>query len=129
MLTTCRHCGRIHARAFDCGRRPAARRKPRRSDGDRFRNTKEWQRRREEIRRRDLYMCAACKAAGRPETRALEVHHIVPLAREYGRRLDGGNLLTLCKPCHELAERGLLPRKWLAGVAEAAEAAKNGAAV
>lgn len=38
--------------------------------------------------------------------RGLSVHHIVPLSEDYERRLDAGNLITLCRFCHAKAEHG-----------------------
>jgi len=40
----------------------------------------------------------------------LEVHHIVPLAEDFDRRLDDDNLITLCQAHHKAAERGEVDR-------------------
>ncbi len=47
------------------------------------------------------------------KNRKLSVHHIVPLAEDFNRRLDDGNLITLCGFHHEQAERGVISRELL----------------
>jgi predicted HNH restriction endonuclease len=35
------------------------------------------------------------------------VHHIIPIEKDWGKRLDANNLKLLCPECHRLAhERG-----------------------
>jgi 5-methylcytosine-specific restriction endonuclease McrA len=70
-----------------------------------FRSSNAWAKKRIEIKKRDLYLCQACKAKGIYTYEGLEVHHIVPLDKDFSLRLDGGNLVTLCGRCHEEAER------------------------
>ena len=41
----------------------------------------------------------------------LEAHHIIPLEEDYNKRLDGDNLITLCRYHHELAEKGGISRE------------------
>ena len=36
----------------------------------------------------------------------ISVHHIIPLAVAWEKRLDDDNLITLCGLHHEMAERG-----------------------
>lgn len=79
----------------------------RNSLADKFRNTKQWQRKRKEIRDRDLNICRYCFLCKQKiTTAALSVHHIVPLEKNYDLRLSNGNLITLCHDCHEKAESG-----------------------
>lgn len=49
----------------------------------------------------------------------LEVHHIIPLAEDFDRRLDDENLITLCQAHHKAAERGDVDRDTLFAVARA----------
>lgn len=69
---------------------------------------KNWRRQKREARRRDQYTCQDCGVAEKSLARALDVHHIIPF-REFGRenykranRLS--NLISLCVPCHKIAE-------------------------
>lgn len=78
-----------------------------------FRNSSAWRRKREEIKKRDLYLCQAClkKLRGtekRLTTEDLSVHHIRPLKSNFEERLDNSNLITLCSYHHELAEKGAI---------------------
>lgn len=63
-----------------------------------FYNSKEWQRCREYVLRRDNYLCVKC---GRP---AEEVHHIIHLTPQnigdVSVTLNPDNLICLCRECH-----------------------------
>ena len=63
-----------------------------------FYNSKEWQRCRDYILKRDNYLCAKC---GNP---AEEVHHIIHLSPDNIMNpkitLSADNLTCLCKECH-----------------------------
>lgn len=121
MLKACGKCGKIHERGYRCAAGTRLSR-TRDSPADRFRNTKKWREKSEEIRTRDFHMCRVCRE-GLYNTRLLfnaerlSVHHIAPLAEDFGRRLDNGNLITLCAYHHELAESGAIPRRVLLGLA------------
>ena len=110
---SCKHCGRIHPRGHACRHKPKAARPEGSRRQDSFRGSKAWQAKREEVRRRDMHMCRACLDRGVVNARGLEVHHIVPIRHDYARRLDGGNLITLCGWCHGQAESGGLTRRRL----------------
>lgn len=76
-----------------------------------------WKNKRNEIRERDLNLCQMC-IRGMSNTSYkynsdVEVHHIIPLVEDYGKRLDNDNLICLCKYHHELAEKGKIERKVL----------------
>lgn len=43
--------------------------------------------------------------------RGLSVHHITPLSEDYEQRFNEQNLITLCRFCHEKAERGAISKK------------------
>ena len=126
MKTTCRYCGRIHERSYDCGRKP----KPKTPTGAdtpeerRFRKTEAWKRMSLRIRRRDNYLCQIClRGMYQYDTESpltytgIEVHHIVPLAADPERRLDVYNLITLCRYHHELAESGRIQTGELEAIA------------
>ena len=113
VLKSCRYCGRIHDETFRCAARPV----PKKGGGKEaaFRSGAAWQKKREAIRNRDGYFCRVCLEnadddRGRYVTRELEVHHIVPLREAWALRLDDGNLITLCRDCHERAEKGEISR-------------------
>ena len=108
MLKSCKYCGRIHSKKEICSRKPVSTRESRE---DKFRNTTAWRNKREEIKKRDRYLCQAClnELSGterRLNTEDLSVHHIRPLKTNFELRLDDDNLITLCAFHHELAENG-----------------------
>lgn len=118
MLTSCKYCGKIHDTKYDCGQKPKQTSKKMPTDLDRFRWTKAWQRKREQTKERDKHMCMVCKAnmymtTNQYNTEDLSVHHIVPLAQAFDKRLDDDNLITLCSYHHDLAERGEIPKEVL----------------
>ena len=94
MLKSCPCCGRIHDTKIICAAK-RQRMQPRDSEADRFRSTAAWTRKSRQIKERDF---------------GLEVHHIVPLAEDFDRRLDDDNLITLCQAHHKAAERGEVDR-------------------
>lgn len=110
---TCAHCG-VVKRGHIC---PHKKRHYKDGDkqSDKFRSTKVWQRKREEIKQKSKYLCAVC-FEGKHHTmnilnhRNLEVHHIVPLAENYNKRLDNDNLICLCSFHHKMAEKCLITR-------------------
>lgn len=70
------------------------------------------------IRERDHYMCVYCKEHDDTVTRSeIEVHHIIPVREDYDRRLDGDNLISLCRVHHEEAEQGTIRRDVLKAMA------------
>lgn len=102
MKRYCTVCGKIHegrCKAEYIARNSAA---------DRFRNTKAWRKKSAEIMTRDFHCCRVCAASGIITVSDLSVHHIVPIAADYDRRLDNDNLITLCRFHHEQAERGAI---------------------
>ena len=108
MLKSCKYCGRIHSKKEICSRKPV---RTRESREDKFRNTTAWHNKREEIKKRDKYLCQACLnnlrgTTKRLTTDGLSVHHIQPLKTNYDLRLEDSNLITLCAFHHELAENG-----------------------
>lgn len=113
MKKSCPYCGRIHEKNYDCGRKPRHMKKY--NSKDKFRSTAAWQDKRTEIKERDYYLCQACirnlhGTVRRLNHERLEVHHIIPLEEDEGKKLDNQNLITLCERHHEMAEQGKIPR-------------------
>lgn len=109
MKRACTYCGRIHDYNYDCPMKP----KPkgnRDKDIEKFRGGKLWKAKRKEILERDKGLCVVCRLGLCGEDTDLvpadSVHHIVPLAEDFDRRLDDDNLISLCAYHHEQAERG-----------------------
>ncbi len=113
MKISCAYCGRIHERSYDCGRKP--KRVKRKYEKDAFRSTYAWQRKAEEIKERDKFLCQICirdlyDTTNRINSEDLSVHHAIPLRESFDKRLDNDNLITVCGMHHEMAEKGLIPR-------------------
>lgn len=109
---TCSRCG-IVKRGHKCPYKPQ-RKKDKDSQADKFRGTKAWTKKSLEIRQRDRYLCRVCEANLYNTIRQfnsdnLEVHHIIPLAKDYDKRLDNDNLISLCRYHHKLADDGYIP--------------------
>lgn len=64
------------------------------SSYEKWRDSHEWHRTREDVRQRDQYECQLCG-----DGTELEVHHITPVCRG-GAKFDPVNLETLCGDCH-----------------------------
>lgn len=114
---SCIYCGRIHDKNFLCPKKPI-RTRYNKTDKDKFRNTKAWQNKREEIKQRDKGLCQICllklyNTIKQYTFRGIEVHHIIPLNEDYSLRLESDNLISLCQYHHELAERGEISRSEL----------------
>ena len=112
MLKACKYCGKIHSRDYQCEKKPVYYR-VRNSDIDKFRNTQQWINKRTHIKERDKYLCVACLnnlygTIKRINTDDLSVHHIQPMSKAWGLRLEDDNLITLCRCHHELAEKGII---------------------
>lgn len=114
MLKSCQYCGRIHDSKFMCSQKPQ--RKKYNTEADKFRWTSKWQKKREEIKQRDLYLCQICirelyNTINKYNTQDLEVHHNIPINENYDKELDDDNLLTVCHYHHEMCESGDIPRE------------------
>jgi 5-methylcytosine-specific restriction endonuclease McrA len=83
------------------------------TDKDKFRSTQAWQRKRDEIKEIDLYLCQVCKANHKYIYNNLECHHIIPLEENFELRLDNKNLITVCEFCHEKCEKKEISREYL----------------
>lgn len=114
MLRSCKYCGRIHDSKYICPSKPQRMRQV--TDADRFRWTIIWQKKREEIKQRDLYLCQICirelyNTLVKFNTEELEVHHNIPINEDYNKRLDNDNLITVCHSHHEMCESRAIPRE------------------
>ena len=120
MLKSCKYCMRIHDSKYNCGKKPQ--RKKHGNDKERFRWTQAWQKKREEIKQRDSYLCQICirklyDTHNQYNYNDLEVHHGVPLEEDFEKRLDNDILLTICERHHEMAERGDISRREILDIA------------
>ncbi len=111
MLKSCKYCGRIHKRSFDCGKKPKRRKEP--TKINKFRWSRKWRKKRNDIVERDNHLCQICKENNKFTYNNLEVHHIVPLEEDYELRLDDENLITLCTTHHKEADKGDISREHL----------------
>lgn len=111
MLKSCKYCGRIHNSKFDCGMKPKRKKEP--TKINKFRWSRKWTNKREDIKERDNYLCQVCKTERRYNYDDLEVHHIVSLEEDYDLRLDDENLITLCVKHHKEADKGEISREYL----------------
>ena len=123
MLKVCPYCGRIHRRGEICPRKPIRERRQENSKLSRFRNTNSWRRKAKAILDRDCHLCRACLAKlpgtiRQYNSERLSVHHIVPLSEDFERRLDDGNLITLCDSHHKQADSGKIKRAVLSEMAK-----------
>ena len=117
MLKSCTYCGKIHDRKFVCKPKKEAVRKRMSKDANekenKFRWSRAWKQKAEEIKRRDKYLCQICMrelydTQMKYNPYQLSVHHIIKLRDDYGSRLDNENLITLCRKHHEDADCGRL---------------------
>ena len=83
-----------------------------------FYKTTKWIKKRENVLRRDEYLCRECKRYGKT-TLANTVHHVYPLEHYPQHRLNSDNLISVCSSCHntfhdrdthELTEKG---KQWM----------------
>ena len=129
MFKSCQYCGRIHDSAHICEQKAQAiarRQAKKDSKIERFRGSPAWKEKRAEIRERDSQVCQVCvrglyKPIRKYETDEPQVHHIRPLAIDWGSRLDNDILITLCSRHHEMAEAGEIPAEELLKIAQEQE--------
>ena len=120
MLKSCKYCGRIHDSKLICKQKKEAEERRwtnrKQSNASMFRRSNAWTNKSIDIRKRDNYMCACCKAELkgmiiRYNTHNLSVHHIIPINEDYNKRLDDDNLITVCDIHHEMCEAGEITRE------------------
>lgn len=117
MLVSCSYCAGLHHRKEVCSKRIKKKRKKEPTYISRFRNSKAWQRKRLEVKKRDKMLCQYCLLKGKLTFDNLEIHHIEPISINWDRRLDEYNLITLCTNCHKIAERKEIKEEQLFDIA------------
>lgn len=117
MLKSCSYCQCIHDSKVKCRKKVEKNKKT--TDKDKFRSTSAWQKKREEIKERDMFLCRICLKNKKINSKNLQVHHIVSLEEDYSKRLDNENLITVCPRCHELAENGYYSKLFLQNLIKA----------
>ena len=107
MLKSCHYCGRIHAKDYDCGKKPQRIRYSKDSnEAGRYSYTFTMKSR--EIKERSHHLCAVCLTEGKLTYDGLETHHITKLREAPDLLLEDGNLICLCQRHHEMADAGLI---------------------
>lgn len=113
MLRSCSYCGGIHHHNHKCASKPNNEKK--KTAANKFRGLYIWRKKREEIKKRDKFLCQICllnrhNTQRQYTTENLEVHHIEPVEKDWNARLDNSNLITLCRDHHEAAEKNEISR-------------------
>ena len=87
MYKSCSYCGRIHPFNYICDKKPKKYKNKQHTKNIDFRSTYKWQKKREQIKERDLYMCVICSSNLKENKdkafNDLEVHHIESLDNAY----------------------------------------------
>lgn len=115
MLISCIHCGGYHKRGEECPKRFQAKHKPKEENfASKFRSSRAWKNKREEIKKRDSFLCQVCLQEKYYTQRKynfenLEVHHIYKLVDYFQFRLEDDFLVTLCSFHHKMADSGKIP--------------------
>ena len=108
MYRSCSVCGRIHPEDKMCKRVYKKNTKE-----SHFRNTNAWIKKRNQIKKRDKYLCQLCLKDNIYTYDNLQVHHIIPIAKDYNKKLDSDNLITLCRMHHEQVKKGIISKEEL----------------
>lgn len=116
MLVSCRYCGRIHERSFDCGKRPARRGK--RKEQEKIRQKARVKKKMEQVKKDAGYLCEYCLSQGRLTYTDLQTHHIIKLTQRPDLAVEDTNLVVLCHSCHEKAEKGEISPQFLSELAQ-----------
>ena len=73
-----------------------------------FYNSSEWK----NLRNQKFYdadgLCEICKKK-KIIKQGKEVHHIIPIEKDWSKRLDYDNLILLCSDCHNLQHERISP--------------------
>ena len=103
----CSECGKIHESndvGYNCpnkNRNKYSRMTEEKKKIQSFYCSKKWKTFRHRIIERDSHLCQRCLSLyGLYTSENLEVHHIQKIERNYEKRLDDENCITLCHTCH-----------------------------
>ena len=124
MLKTCSRSGIVpvdHVCPYSIQRKyklEKRNREEKNSPQDKFRKSYRWTKKAKEIKERDHFLCQVCirnkyNTINVYNYNKLEVHHIVFLSEDFNKRLDDGNLITLCDYHHKMADDGEIPKEEL----------------
>jgi 5-methylcytosine-specific restriction endonuclease McrA len=104
ILKSCKHCSRIHSENYTCPKRPPKTSKL--TDQFILRSTYKWGKFRDQIRKRDMYLCQICLREGKHNCSDIEVHHAIKIDENKKLTFEPSNLLTLCRVHHDQADDG-----------------------
>lgn len=109
---SCKYCGKVHKENFKCKKKPIQ--KKRSTEAVKLRNSPKWQKKRQQIKKRDLYLCQICirdlyNPLRKFNYEDLEVHHAVSIEQDKNLALKSNNLITLCSYHHRLCDSGKIP--------------------
>ena len=117
MLVSCKYCSGLHRRGEVCPSKPVRQKESNKIN--KFRWSRQWRTKRNQIVDRDKYLCQVCKQDKRYTYENLEVHHIVPIVEDWYKRLDDNNLITLCVEHHKLADDNKIYKDYLLSIVRA----------
>ena len=109
MFKSCSKCGKIHNSTYKCNKGKIYRGGIERD----LRNTNDWHKKADEIKRDSNYLCSICKNIGIYNYNNLEVHHIIKVTDAPERLLDNFNLICLCVEHHKQADKGEITKDYL----------------
>lgn len=129
MLFSCKHCGKVHDKNYDCDKKIKIiyKKKKERSKEDRLRGLQVWKKKRKAIKERDNYMCQICNRdilniygsyGSKYNNDNVQVHHIIPISEDESIWLDDDNLISLCRYHHEMSEKCKISKEVLKQIAE-----------
>ena len=122
MRRSCPYCGRVHDVMYTCPKKKR-RSEKKEYDYDKFRSTAAWQKKREEIKDRDMHLCQVCirglynYGAPKYNSKDISVHHIIPLKDNFDLRDCNTNLISVCDCHHKMSEAGEIPAQELRDIA------------
>ena len=117
MLKACQYCGRIHAKNYDCGKKPSRPARYNRDSLEAGRYSYAFTQKSKTIKERSHYLCEVCRDNGVLNYNNLETHHIIKLRERPDLLLEDDNLICLCAAHHEQADRGEISEEYLSQLA------------
>lgn len=130
LLKSCQYCGKIHDSKILCKQKEIAIKMRQGSRKNKevysFHKSRKWTKKSLDIRKRDNWCCQVCirglyNPARKFETENISVHHIESVEKDWDRRFDDYNLITLCSKHHEMAEKNEISKKELKKIVEEQE--------